>query len=298
MEPLGVYSIHMEGRVGLLETIEKLSPDGYFRQPMICQDGHEAVFWGRRVGETGFNIWSCDCGGGEPVKLTDMAAVSGHPCWSADGKHIVFFSTFGLSSETEWRLGNQFDLNRSPRNIWIMGADGEDLRKLTDGPHVDERPCISPDGKHVVFVSNRSGSMNLWSVSTDTGELEQFTQHEGLDYRPVFSPDGDSLAFFTSNTPTGNHDLCIMRWPHGEPSFPVPPGTFKWVHGPFWLTDGKSLLLHGQAAEDENCALWVHELQSKQTERIELPGIDSYAHGSLDASESILVFDSRHYLRR
>ena len=79
---------------------------------------------------------------------------------------------FGVSAETEWSMKNQFALDRSPRNIWIMGSDGEDRKKLTDGPHVDERPCISPDGEHVVFVSNRSGSMNLWAVSTDTGALE------------------------------------------------------------------------------------------------------------------------------
>jgi hypothetical protein len=297
MQQLAVYRIGIKDRIGLPETIEKLSPDGYFLQPMIDRAGDKVVFWGRQEDEVGYNIWRWDSASQRPVALTTMSAVSGHPFWSVDAKHIVFFSTFGLSSETEWSMENQFELNRSPRNIWIMESNGDGCRKLTEGPHVDERPCISPDGECVVFVSDRSGSMNLWSVSVGTGKLEQMTRHDGMDYRPVFSPDGSSLAFFTTNNAQGMHDLCIMGWPDGEPDFPLPPGRFTWAHGPFWLADGESLLFHGVPVGESHCAIWVLHLHDRLIERIELPGVPSYAHGSLDADESILAFDSSVELR-
>ena len=193
---LCVYKIRLHGRIGQPETLVRLSPEGYFVQPMINDKGDSVVFWGQEKAETGFNIWRTDLDNQMPVKLTDMRAVSGHPFWSLDANRIVYFSTFGLSSETEWTMSDLFDVNSSSKNIWIMDRDGRNSEKLTDGPYIDERPCISPDGKCVVFVSNRSGSMNLWSVSTDTGELKQVTKHDGSDYRPIFSPDGKFLRMF------------------------------------------------------------------------------------------------------
>ena len=296
MKKRAVFCVQLQGRTGRPETIEKLSPEGYFLQPMVDRAGAGVVMWGRQPGETGMNIWRVDLADRKAVKLSDRRAVSGHPFWSADAKRIVYFSNIGMSAETEWTMGNQFALNRLPRSIWIMGRDGDQPVKLTDGPHVDERPCISPDGSSVVFVSDRSGFMNLWSVSTRTGELKPVTRHNGLDYRPIFSPDGDRLAFFTSNSPSGHHDLCVMRWPDGEPTLPLRPGAFKWVHGPFWMEGGKSILLHGEATHEHECALWIVNLQDNRIEKLDLPGVPAYAHGTLDAAETLLVFDSQHDL--
>ena len=291
-----VYRIRLEGRAGLAQTIERLSPPGYFLQAMISPLGDRVAFWGRQAGETGLNIWATDPGQTEPVKLTDMAAVTGHPFWTFDGSRIVYFSTFGASDETDWQMADQFNLDRPHRHIWIMDGDGNGRERLTHGPHVDERPCIDPAGKCVVFVSDRSGSMNLWSVETETGRLNQVTRHDGLDYRPIFSPAGRSLAYFTDHNPQGIHDLAVLDWPGGEVRFPVRGGSFKYIHGPFWLADGKSLLIHGVAADDDHSALWVLHLDDGSLERIDLPGVPTYGHGTLDADESLLVFDSRHVL--
>ncbi|HPN84441.1 MAG TPA: DPP IV N-terminal domain-containing protein, partial [Victivallales bacterium] len=211
MNPPGVYKINLEGGVGRFDSLERLNPEGYFLMPMINPDASSVLFWGRQEGEKGFNIWRNDLNGKDPVKLTDHRAVSGHPFWNSDASRVVFFSTLGVSPETDWNMADQFKLKRSPRNIWIMGRNGENPIRLTEGPYVDERPCISPDGRTVVFVSDRSGYMNLWSVSTETGELRQITKHQKRDYRPIFSPKGDCLAFFSTNNSKGMDDLCLMK---------------------------------------------------------------------------------------
>ncbi len=291
-----IYLIRMQGRSGVPGTVRRLSPDGYFIQPMLDARGASVLFWGRQDGETGFNLWRYDLEPRRSSKLTDDRALAGHPFWTADGRQLVYFSNAGVATDTDWNMDHQFDAGRSPRNLWIMDRDGGHRRRLTTGPHVDERPCITPDGRTVVFVSDRSGHQNLWQVNTATGELKQVTKHAGLDYRPVFSPDGRQLAFFTSNTPRGLHDLCLMQWPGGATSFPVRQGSFRWIHGPFWCADGRTILIHGHAAGDKTYALWLLELASRQVERIELPGIPAYAHGSLNADRSVLIFDSKHLL--
>lgn len=79
LEARAIYKIQIKGRVGLPETAEMLSPEGFFLQPMLNNRGDSVVYWGKKKGETGFNIWRTDLDGKMPVKLTDMQAVSGHP---------------------------------------------------------------------------------------------------------------------------------------------------------------------------------------------------------------------------
>lgn len=287
-----IYSVELDGHMGAVNGLEPLSPEGYFIQPMIDDNGDKVVFWGRQEGETGFNIWCCNPDGTLIQKLTDSRAVSGHPFWSADGRRILFFSSMGVSEETEWDMQNQFAVDRAPRNLWIMDRDGGNRTKLTDGPYVDERPCMSPDGTEVVFVSNRSGHLNLWSVTITTGEMRQVTDHDGLDYRPIYSRDGHCLAFFSDNNQSKKHDLCLMTWPGGDVHWPVPPGLFRWIHGAFWLPDGDTILFHAAPVAAKTCGLWTLRLSDSRIEPVELPGMSICGHGSVDRTSRTLVFDS------
>jgi len=290
-----VYAVDLEDGAGVPGSIIRLSPPGDFFQPMVNRDGSSVVFWGKHKNEAGFNIWRTDLDTKVPVNLTRTNAVSGHPFWSADGETIVFFSTRGLSSETGWSMKTHFDTNRSPRNIWAMQRDGSRLRQLTRGDFADDRPCISPDGKHVVFVSNRGGGpfLSLWSVAMDTLELRRVTDGSQLAYRPIFSPSGDRLAFFTGTKRLNSHRLAFMNWEDREISHPLPADAFKWVHGPFWLGDGRSILLHGIGKAERKAALWRVDLQSHRITKVTVPGFKVYAHGTVDTARSLLVFDSR-----
>src|SRR6185295_3139935 len=93
--------------------------------------------------------------------------------WTPD-RRIVF------SSEE----GGQTDL-------WIMNADGSARRRLLSDPFWDGDPAVSPDGKYIVFSSNRPnrGSVPyLWRIDIDGGNLTQLTS--GEDTVPDISPDG------------------------------------------------------------------------------------------------------------
>jgi len=259
---------------------------------MITGDGRAVVFWGREPGEVGFNIWRWEASSARATRLTDDRAVTGHPFWTADGQSIIYSSTLGASGETEWVMQRQFDLGRPARHLWIMDADGRHRHELTHGLYADERPCISPDGQDIVFVSNRSGAMNLWQLSLRTGGVAPVTVHAGLDYRPVFSPRGDRLAFFRAVAPDSRHDLCLMNWPAGPAEFPIPRGLFRLVHGPFWLPDGQRLLFHGESVKDGLCALWILDLADRRLTRLSIPGLSHSAHGSVNRECDWLAFDS------
>jgi serine/threonine protein kinase/Tol biopolymer transport system component len=93
--------------------------------------------------------------------------------WTPDGR--IVFSSFE---------GSQFDL-------WIMNADGSGRRRLTSDLHFEADPDVSPDGRHIVFRSNRpdgAAVMRLWRMDIDGGNALQLAAM--ADFAPNISPDG------------------------------------------------------------------------------------------------------------
>lgn len=121
-----------------------------------------------------------------PFTVHDMLAmerISDHHV-SPDGKRIVF-----VLRTTD------LEANRGRTDLWLVGVDGSDLRRLTTHPESDTNPRWTPDGKSILFVSARSGSSQVWKIPVDGGEARPVTG-EPLDVdNLVVSPDGKSIAY-------------------------------------------------------------------------------------------------------
>ncbi len=102
---------------------------------------------------------------------------------SPDGKWIVF-----SVRETD------LEANRGRTDIWIVGADGSGLRRLTAHPAADFNARWSPCGKCVFFLSTRSGSAQVWRIKIDGGEAEQVTQLPLDIGNLIVPPAGGALA--------------------------------------------------------------------------------------------------------
>ena len=66
---------------------------------------------------------------------------------------------------------------------------------LTDGTHPDSAPDWSPDGRWIVFVSDRDGGPNLWRIARTGGAPERLTRLDGRVGAPRWSPRGGIIAF-------------------------------------------------------------------------------------------------------
>jgi Tol biopolymer transport system component len=134
--------------------------------------------------------------------------------------------------------------------------------------------------------------MNLWRVDVDGTGLAQLTDGPGPDYRPCVSPDGRLLAYFTSASDR-SHQVRLRDLSTGE-ELPVGwTGRFAWSHGPFWCSEGRSLLVHALERGATAPALWRVELPGGDVQRLDTPGLSSASHGTIDAAERWLVCDSR-----
>jgi serine/threonine protein kinase len=87
------------------------------------------------------------------------------------------------------------DFSGTQSELWIMKEDGTDKRQLTSDGTDKVALCITPDGKYVVFTSNRSGDFNLWRMDLDGNNQKQITTNENSVFYATSSVDGKELVY-------------------------------------------------------------------------------------------------------
>jgi dipeptidyl aminopeptidase/acylaminoacyl peptidase len=120
---------------------------------------------------------------------------------SPDGKSLIY------------SLGIQ-DLPRAKHvsHIWLMDIDGSNPRQMTQGEKSENSPSFSPDGKWILFISDRDGSSNLYVMPVAGGEARRLTNISTGTADPLWSPDGKWIAFSTDVYPEcGGDDNCNKR---------------------------------------------------------------------------------------
>ena len=91
--------------------------------------------------------------------------------------------------------------NRVDSDIWLVPVGGGAPRKFAASPKHDRHPRWSPDGRWVVFESNRDGEFQVWIQSVDGGEARMLTHLSTGASAPAWSPDGSRIAFLSSVYP-------------------------------------------------------------------------------------------------
>ncbi len=79
-------------------------------------------------------------------------------------------------------------------DIWIMDADGNNPKQLTDNQAADYAPKVSADGRYIIFISNRLGERNLWRMNIDGTNPLQLSNLPNAVF-PSISPAGNWVYF-------------------------------------------------------------------------------------------------------
>ena len=128
------------------------------------------------------------------------------PAWDAQGEKLVFTG-----------------INFSGRSdLYTYSFVTKELRKLTNDFYDDRDPVWSPDGKIIVFSSDRTahggeGSYNLFALSPESGEINYLTFGSHKDLAPAWSKDGMSIAF--SSDRDGAFNIWMMKMPEKQFAF-------------------------------------------------------------------------------
>ena len=222
--PLYPYNIFTADADG--SNLKRITSNAkYDAEPVVSSDGKRIVFGSQREGD--FDIYVMNDDGTNVQRLTDRVGYDGGPWFSPDGKQIVWRAWYPGTDAEKAAWKDAMDHNyviAVPLDLWIMDADGSNKRLLLHNGATNFAPSWHPDGKRIVFASNKDDwhadigqyghNFELYLINSDGTGLERLTWNTVFDSFPMFSPDGNKLVWASNRTPQKPHetDIFIADW--------------------------------------------------------------------------------------
>ncbi len=129
-------------------------------------------------------------------------------------------------------------------------------KQLTTDAANDLRPFWSPDGKQIVFFSNRAGTYDIWIMNADGSSQRPLTQGPADDRRPSWSPDGKWIVFDSDRS--GGRNIWVVSVNGGEPIQVTHDSSLD--NFPSWSPDGKHIAYYGY--QGGKLDLWLIDIQN------------------------------------
>jgi Tol biopolymer transport system component len=202
------------------------SLDGKIQKKLTDTPGYDAeatVNWksGRIVytsmASGDLDLWTMKSDGAGKKRITTKEGYDGGAVFSRDGKKLVWRANHPSAGETLDRYRALLKENlTAPMKMELVtaGADGRNARAITDFGCASFAPTFTPDGKKILFASNKHNCdgrrFELFLMNPDGTGLEQVTDFGGFTSFPEFSPDGAKLVFCSDRGAKDRYEFNIF----------------------------------------------------------------------------------------
>ena len=215
-----------------------------------------------------------------PVRISVGRGRTTCSWFSPDGRRVLFASSHldPRIAETEAAARAQAEEDRASgrrrryqwdfdpcMDIFTADLDGGGLAQLTREPGYDAECSFSPDGRSILFVSDRDGDPDIYVMDADGSKVRQLTNQPGYDGGPFFSPDGRWIAYRTDRLEKDMLQIHVMR-ADGSGDVALTSGQgVRWA--PYWHPTKPWLIWtgadHGDSTRRPNYDLWVARHQGE-----------------------------------
>ncbi|HEY4356585.1 MAG TPA: hypothetical protein VGN16_12610 [Acidobacteriaceae bacterium] len=259
--------------------------------PRISPDGNMLAFT-RAISHGISDIYLLDMKTGQSRRLTNEARSVNGIAWSKEGNRLIFSSnregpfqlwTMGVADGAIRKLNTDsttaIDPQIVPKANWLAFVTTNqnwniDRIKLAAGNAAEPERLIassgrnhsahySPDGRHVAFVSDRSGAWEIWLCEAICAEPQKLTEFHGPWIGGLsWSPDSRQLAF--DARPGRNSAIYRLSIANPSPQL-VEQNAFE-ERMPSWSGDGKSLYFNSD--RDGSVSIWKRDLATNAIRKI------------------------------
>lgn len=215
-------------------------------RPSFSTDGRRIAFSSSREGRT--KIYSMNIDGTDTKRLTNPPqGDDSFPAWSWDGTKIAFSST---RDDPACGASGLFCKNE----IYVMNADGSDVRRITLNAADDYYPTWAPDGRRLAFVSERDGRAQIYAMNIDGSNVVRITSSAGNDTWPAWGPDGARIAYTSDRDTDDKHPEIYMMLSNGAGSVRLTTHHLA-NYMPSWAPDGRRITFVSQ--RDGNSEIYM-----------------------------------------
>lgn len=272
-----------------LKNIEQVTSDfvrageGYF-----SPDGSKIIYQAEEkdTGNPFYQIFIQELDSGRRWRVSPGVGRTTCAYFHPDGKKVIFASSHpdpeARKHQKEEYVQREEDRKKGIRrrynwvfdphmDIFESNLDGTGLKNLTNSKGYDAEGSYSPDGKQIVFCSNRTGSLELFIMDSDGSNVRQLT-HAPDCYNggPFFSPDGSKVIFRSDRKEKDRLQLYVINADGtGERALTDNPNWVYWA--PYWFKDSKHIIY--TAADHDvpgrpNYDLYWMNIETSKTTRI------------------------------
>ena len=223
-----------------------------------------------------FDVYSYDRESGKYTNLTKTEGYDAEGSWSPDGKLVAFTSNrLAYSAELTEEEQKNFKVDEAYLNdIYLMNADGSNVRRLTSAPGYDGGPFFSPDGKRICWrrFTPNGALAEIWTMNVDGSDKKKLTNLRAMSWAPYYHPSGEYLIFTTNRHGFGNFELYLIDV-NGD-SEPVRVSYTKGFDGlPVFTPDGNRLAWTTNRTASKQSQIFMADWNHKAAR--EALGIDS-----------------------